>query len=71
MVGASPNSDIEFNMEEEKDGLQEEYETALLLLKEPQWEVMKRKVSRLILSNIKRRTKAGARRIFGTKPLKY
>lgn len=29
MVGATPNKNIEFNMEQEKDGLQNEYETAL------------------------------------------
>jgi len=39
MVGASPNVDIEFNDEVEKDGLQEEYETALFAIKgRPQWE---------------------------------
>jgi len=39
MVGASLNSDIEFNMEPEKDGLQEEYETALYAISgKPQWE---------------------------------
>lgn len=39
MVGASPNTDIEFNNEEEKDGLQEEYETALYAISgKPTWE---------------------------------
>lgn len=39
MVGASPNKDIEFNMEFEADGLQEEYETALFAIQgKPQWE---------------------------------
>lgn len=39
MVGASPNSDIEFNMEPETDGLQQEYETALYAISgKPQWE---------------------------------
>jgi len=39
MVGASKDIDIEFNMEEEKDGLQEEYETALFAIQgHPQWE---------------------------------
>lgn len=39
MVGASPNTDIEFNNEPEKDGLQEEYETALYAISgKPHWE---------------------------------
>lgn len=39
MVGASPNANVEFNNEPEKDGLQEEYETALYAISgKPQWE---------------------------------
>lgn len=39
MVGASPNKDIPFNLEEEVDGLQEEYETALYAIAgKPHWE---------------------------------
>lgn len=39
MVGASPDKDIEFNIEPEKDGLQEEYETALFAISgKPHWE---------------------------------
>ena len=39
MVGASPDADIQFNLEEEKDGLQEEYETALYAIAgKPPWE---------------------------------
>lgn len=39
MVGASPNVDIEFNNEPEKDGLQEEYDTALFAISgKPTWE---------------------------------
>ena len=39
MVGASPDKDIEFNMEAESDGLQEEYETALYAISgKPTWE---------------------------------
>lgn len=39
MVGATPNKNIEFNMEPEKDGLQEEYETALFAISgKPHWE---------------------------------
>jgi DNA modification methylase len=39
MVGASPTKDVEFNWENEKDGLQEEYETALYAIAgKPHWE---------------------------------
>lgn len=39
IVGASPDKDIEFNMEAETDGLEEEYETALFAIQgKPQWE---------------------------------
>ncbi len=39
MVGASPNTDIEFNNDIEKDGLQEEYDTALYAISgKPTWE---------------------------------
>ncbi len=39
MVGASRDKDLEFNMETETDGLQEEYETALFAIQgKPQWE---------------------------------
>lgn len=39
MVGASLNTDIPFNLEEEADGLQEEYETALYAISgKPHWE---------------------------------
>lgn len=39
MVGASPDKDVEFNMETEIDGLQEEYETALFAIQgKPNWE---------------------------------
>jgi len=39
MVGASPDKDIPFNLEEEIDGLQEEYETALYAIAgKPHWE---------------------------------
>lgn len=39
MVGASPHKDIPFNLEEEADGLQEEYETALYAIAgKPHWE---------------------------------
>jgi len=39
MVGASPYKDLPFNLEEEVDGLQEEYETALYAIAgKPHWE---------------------------------
>jgi len=39
MVGVSPDVEIEFNKEEEVDGLQEEYETALYAISgKPHWE---------------------------------
>lgn len=39
MVGASPDKDIPFNLEEEVDGLQEEYRTALYAIAgKPHWE---------------------------------
>jgi len=43
MVGASKNTDINFNQEEELDGLQEEYETALYAISgKPHWEGYKK-----------------------------
>ncbi len=42
MVGATPNADIPFNLEQEVDGLQNEYETALYAISgKPQWESYK------------------------------
>lgn len=39
MVGTSPDKDIHFNLQEEVDGLQEEYETALYAISgKPHWE---------------------------------
>jgi len=39
MVGASPDVDVPFNLDEETDGLQEEYETALYAIAgKPHWE---------------------------------
>lgn len=39
MVGATPDTSVEFNNEDEKDGLQEEYETALYAISgKPHWE---------------------------------
>lgn len=74
MVGASPNSNIEFNMEEEKDGLQEEYETALFAIKgSPQWEGYKRgkkvQPTDFIEYKASDEKSSGQGVIFGTKPL--
>jgi len=42
MVGASPNTDIPFNLDVEEEGLQSEYETALYAISgKPQWESYK------------------------------
>ncbi|RJR27207.1 hypothetical protein C4561_02850 [candidate division WWE3 bacterium] len=42
MVGATPNADIPFSLEQEVDGLQNEYETALYAISgKPQWESYK------------------------------
>lgn len=42
MVGATPNANIPFNLEQEVDGLQNEYETALYAISgKPQWESYK------------------------------
>lgn len=42
MVGASPNTDIPYNLDVEIDGLQNEYETALYAISgKPQWESYK------------------------------
>ena len=74
MVGASPNSNIEFNMEPENDGLQEEYETALFGIKgSPQWEGYKKgkKVQPTDFIEFKASDEksSGQGVIFGTKPL--
>ncbi len=74
MVGASFNVDIEFNLEPEKDGLQEEYETALYAISgKPHWEGYEkgRKIQptdfiEFIASDEK---SSGQGIIFGTKPL--
>jgi len=74
MVGASQNADIEFNMEEEKDGLQEEYETALFAIQgHPQWEGYgkgkKYQPTDFIEYKASDEKSSGQGVIFGTKPL--
>lgn len=74
IVGASPNSDIEFNMEPEKDGLQEEYETALFAIKgSPQWEGYEKgkkyQPTDFIEFKASDEKNSGQGVIFGTKPL--
>lgn len=74
MVGASPNSDIEFNNELEIDGLQEEYETALYAISgKPQWEGYKKgkkyQPTDFIEFNASDEKSSGQGIIFGTKPI--
>lgn len=74
MVGASPNSDIEFNMEPEKDGIQEEYETALFAIQgHPQWEGYEKgkkyQPTDFIEYKASDEKSSGQGVIFGTKPL--
>lgn len=74
MVGASKNSDIEFNMEPEKDGLQEEYETALFAIQgHPQWEGYQKGRKYQPTDFIEHRASdersSGQGVVFGTKPL--
>ncbi len=74
MVGASPNADIEFNMEDEKDGLQEEYETALFAIQgHPQWEGYEKgkkyQPTDFIEYKASDEKSSGQGVIFGTKPL--
>ncbi len=74
MVGASPDKDIPFNLEEESDGLQEVYETALFAIAgKPHWEgYLKGKKNQptdfieYIASDEK---SSGQGVIFGTKPI--
>jgi len=74
MVGASPTSDIEFNMEPETDGLQEEYETALYAISgNPTWEGYKKgkkyQPTDFIEYNASDEKSSGQGIIFGTKPI--
>ncbi len=73
MVGASPDSDVEFNYEEETDGLQQEYETALYAISgKPHWEGYehgkKDQATDFIEYNASDEKSSGQGVIFGTKP---
>jgi DNA modification methylase len=73
MVGTTPNSNIEFNLEQEEDGLQEEYETALFAIKgKPTWEGYKKGSKYCPTDFIEYKTadekSSGQAIIFGTKP---
>jgi len=74
MVGASPNTNIKFNMESEKDGLQEKYETALYAISgDPQWEGYKKnkkiQPTDFIEHTAADEKSSGQGIIFGTKPI--
>jgi DNA modification methylase len=74
MVGASPDKDISFNMEEELDGLQNEYETALYAISgDPQWEGYKKgkkyQPTDFIEYKASDEKSSGQGIIFGTKPI--
>jgi DNA modification methylase len=74
MVGASANSDVEFNLTPEEDGLQNEYETALYgIAGKPHWESYSKgkKVcpTDFIDFNAADEKSSGQAIIFGTKPL--
>lgn len=73
MVGASKETDVEFNNEVETDGLQEEYETALYAISgKPQWEGYekgkKTQPTDFIEFNASDEKHSGQGVIFGTKP---
>ncbi len=73
MVGASPTTDIQYNMEEESDGLQEEYQTALYAITgKPQWEGYehgkKIQPTDFIEFNASDEKSSGQSVVFGTKP---
>lgn len=74
MVGASKDSDVEYNYEAELDGLQEEYETALYAISgKPQWEGYqhgkKNQPTDFIEFNASDEKHSGQGVIFGTKPI--
>lgn len=74
MVGASPNTDIEFNWEQETDGLQEEYETALYAIAgKPHWEGYehgkKNQPTDFLEFNASDEKHSGQGVVFGTKPI--
>lgn len=74
MVGASPDKDIPFNLEEESDGLQEVYETALFAIAgKPHWEGYqkgkKNQPTDFIEYIASDEKSSGQGVIFGTKPI--
>ncbi|MCL5409872.1 MAG: ParB N-terminal domain-containing protein [Patescibacteria group bacterium] len=74
IVGASPKSNIEFNLESEEDGLQQEYETALFAISgKPHWEGYEKgkkiQPSDFIEFNADDKKHSGQNIIFGTKPI--
>ena len=74
MVGASKDTDVEYNHEPELDGLQEEYETALYAISgKPQWEGYKKGKKYMptdfIEFNASDEKHSGQGVIFGTKPI--
>lgn len=73
MVGASRDVDVEYNNDEEQDGLQQEYETALYAISgKPQWEGYekgkKTQPTDFIEFNASDEKHSGQGVIFGTKP---
>ena len=74
MVGATPNKDVEFNVESESDGLQEEYQTALYAISgKPYWEGYKHgkknQPTDFIEFNASDEKHSGQGVVFGTKPV--
>ena len=74
MVGASPNSDIPFNLESEEEGLQNEYETALYAISgKPHWESYKKgkkyQPTDFIEYVASDEKSSGQGVVFGTKPI--
>lgn len=74
LIGASKEKEIEYNLDNEKDGLQNEYETALYAISgNPQWEGYKKgnKIcpTDFIEFNAADEKSSGQGIIFGTKPI--
>lgn len=74
MVGTSPDRDIPFNLENEVDGLQEEYETALYAISgKPHWEGYehgkKNQPTDFVEFNASDEKHSGQSVVFGTKPI--
>jgi DNA modification methylase len=74
MVGCSPEKDIEYNLEDEGDGLQSEYETALFAIAgKPQWEAYEKGKKYCPTDFIEYKASdeksSGQGIIFGTKPV--